>query len=102
MQDVMATVRDIAESVRAVTTQLERSFGTDTAGQQMQSVLRNLSEALERINATIQANADLISSTIRNIEGTTAAAGPGSSASSTTWKRPRGGSTRSSGTTIRT
>lgn len=76
MQDVMATVRDIAESVRAVTTQLERSFGTDTAGQQMQSVLRNLSEALERINATIQANADLISSTIRNIEGTTAAAGP--------------------------
>lgn len=75
-QDIMQTVSDIAESVRAVTAQLERSFGTDEAGLQMQGILRNLNAAIERINGLIQANAELVGRTIQHIEGITGDAGP--------------------------
>lgn len=75
-QDIMATVSDIAQSVRAVTAQLERSFGNDEAGNMMRDILRNLSQAIERVNLMIQANADLVGRTIENLQGITADAGP--------------------------
>lgn len=75
-QDIMETVADIADSVRAVTAQLERSFGTDEAGRQLQGILRNLSAAIERVNGLIQANAELVGRTIQHIEGITGDAGP--------------------------
>ncbi len=74
--DILRIVGEIAESVRAVTQQLERSFGTDEAGQQMQSALQNLSEALEAVNRTIQQNEEAVASTLRNVEATTSVAGP--------------------------
>ena len=74
--ELLATAQDIANSVRAVTTQLERSFGTDEAGQRMESALRNLSEALEAVNRTIQTNEVTVTETLRNIEATTEAGGP--------------------------
>jgi phospholipid/cholesterol/gamma-HCH transport system substrate-binding protein len=76
MGDIMTDVGAIASSVRAVAAQLERSFGTDEAGQQMASALRNLSEALEAVNATIQANDDVVTHTLENIEGITTDARP--------------------------
>lgn len=76
MGDIMEDVGAIASSVRAVAAQLERSFGTDEAGQQMADALRNLSEALETVNATIQANDEVVSHTLENIEGITADARP--------------------------
>lgn len=75
-QDVLETVNEIAHSVRAVTTQLERSFGTDEAGEQLRSILRNLTAAVERVNQIIQVNADVITRTLNNIEGMTADAAP--------------------------
>ncbi|MFW6067397.1 MAG: MlaD family protein [Myxococcota bacterium] len=66
--DLMTTVADIAENVKAVTEQMERSFGTDEAGQQMADALRNLSEAIEAINRTVQANEQVINDTLRNVE----------------------------------
>lgn len=74
--DILRVVGEIAESVRAVASQLERSFGTDEAGEQMQSALANLSEALEAVNRTIQQNEEIIASAIRDVQETTSIAGP--------------------------
>lgn len=76
MADIMSTVSDIANSVRAVTAQLERSLGTDEAGDQIRSIMRNLAAAVERVNLIIQQNADVISRTLNNVEGITSDAAP--------------------------
>ncbi|MFT3922842.1 MAG: MlaD family protein [Myxococcales bacterium] len=74
--DVIQTVGEIAESVKKVTTQLERSFGNDEAGDKMSSALRNLTEALEHVNRTIQANEAAVDHTVNNIESITTDAAP--------------------------
>ena len=74
--EIMETVAEISENVRAVTRQLERSFGNDEAGNRMESALENLSEALEAVNRTIQANEAVVGRTLANIEETTQAGGP--------------------------
>lgn len=73
---IMRTVGAIAESVQKVTEQLERAFGTDTAGQQMSESLKNLSEAIEAVNRTIKANEEVVSHTLENVESITADARP--------------------------
>jgi phospholipid/cholesterol/gamma-HCH transport system substrate-binding protein len=47
--DIMVTVNDIAQSVKKITAQMERAFGSEEAGDRMQSALWNLSDALENI-----------------------------------------------------
>jgi phospholipid/cholesterol/gamma-HCH transport system substrate-binding protein len=74
--DIMKSVGEIAESVKKVTTQLERAFGTDVAGNQMSSALRDLSEAIAGVNRTIQANETVVSNTLNNVESITADARP--------------------------
>lgn len=74
--DIMGDVGAIASSMRTVAAQLERSFGTDEAGQQMADSLRNLSEALEAVNRTIQTNEEVVDRTLANVEGITADARP--------------------------
>ncbi|MBZ0117183.1 MAG: apolipoprotein A1/A4/E family protein, partial [Sandaracinaceae bacterium] len=59
-----------------VAEQIERTFGTDEGGRQMQSALRNLTEALEAVNRTIQANEQAVNTTLANIEGITTRAAP--------------------------
>ena len=76
MGDIMEDVGAIASSVRAVSHQLETSFGTDEAGRQMASALRNLTEALEGVNRTIQANEEVVDRTLENVEGITDDARP--------------------------
>ncbi len=74
--DMISEIRPVVRNIRAVTQQLERSFGTDEAGRQMQSALRNLSEALERINVTIADNQASVRNIVSNVEGITDRAGP--------------------------
>jgi phospholipid/cholesterol/gamma-HCH transport system substrate-binding protein len=74
--EVLQNVNEIAENVKAITHQLRRSFGTDEAGDRLQSSLRNLSDALETINVTIQTNAPVINRTLANVEAVTADARP--------------------------
>jgi phospholipid/cholesterol/gamma-HCH transport system substrate-binding protein len=74
--EIMRSVGEIAESVKKVTTQLERAFGTDEAGRQMSSSLKNLSEAIEAVNRTIQGNEAVVNNTLRNVEGITSDAAP--------------------------
>lgn len=76
MGDIMSDVGAIASSVRSVAAQMERSFGTDEAGQQMADALRNLSESLEVVNRTLQTNEEVIDRTLANVEGITADARP--------------------------
>lgn len=76
MGDIMEDVGAIASSVRRVAAQLELTFGTDEGGRQMTSALRNLSEALEAVNRTIQANQFVVDRTLANIEGITSDARP--------------------------
>ncbi len=76
MGDIMEDVGAIASSVRAVSHQLETSFGSDEAGRQMASALRNLTEALEGVNRTIQANEEVVDRTLENVEGITDDARP--------------------------
>jgi phospholipid/cholesterol/gamma-HCH transport system substrate-binding protein len=75
-EDVIATVGEIAESVKKVSAQLERSFGTDEAGDKMASALKNLTEALEAVNRTIRANEEAVGHTVANIESITSDAAP--------------------------
>lgn len=76
MGDIMEDVGAIASSVRAVSHQLEVTFGNDEAGRQMSSALRNLTEALEAVNRTIQANEEVVDRTLENVEGITDDARP--------------------------
>lgn len=74
--DIIRTVGEIADSVKSVTTQLERTFGTDEGGRQMQSALKNLTEALEAVNRTIRANEAVVGRTLQNVEEITSDAQP--------------------------
>lgn len=76
MGDIMQDVGAIAHSVRAVSHQLETTFGNDEAGRQMASALRNLTEALEAVNRTIQTNEEVVDRTLENVEGITSDARP--------------------------
>ncbi len=73
---IMETVSEISQDIRAVTRQLERSFGNDEAGNRMGSALEDLSEALAAVNRTIQANEAVVTRTLADIEQTTSAGGP--------------------------
>lgn len=74
--DILGTVGRITDSVENIAAQVERVFGTDEGGDQMASALKNLSQALEAINITIQDNRTVVSNTLSNVEETTAVAGP--------------------------
>ncbi|MCA9582869.1 MAG: MCE family protein, partial [Myxococcales bacterium] len=74
--EILATVGRTVGSVEKVAHQMERTFGTDEGGRQMQSALENLSEALEAINRTIQQNERAVGSTVQALEATTVEAGP--------------------------
>lgn len=73
---IIQTVGEIADDVKAVTAQLERAFGTDEAGRRMEGALRDLSEALGTINRTLATNEQAIDHIIADIENTTGEGGP--------------------------
>ncbi|MGB5812215.1 MAG: MlaD family protein [Polyangiales bacterium] len=66
--DILVTVNDIAQSVRRITKQMERAFGTDEAGERMESALRNLSDALENIKAVTDQAGPRIVRIMENVE----------------------------------
>ena len=74
--DVLEKFDAISQHVLAVSEQLEHVFGTSEGGQRMESALRNLSEALEGVNRTIQANEEAVTRTLSSIENTALEGGP--------------------------
>lgn len=74
--DLIADLGAVARSVRRVAEQVERTFGTDEGGRQMQEALRNLTEALEGVNRIIQTNEQTVQHTLDNIDSITSTAEP--------------------------
>jgi phospholipid/cholesterol/gamma-HCH transport system substrate-binding protein len=66
--DILVTVNDIAQSVKRITAQMERAFGTEEAGDRMQSALRNLSDALENIKEVTDEAGPRIITIMENVE----------------------------------
>ena len=66
--DILVTVNDIAQSVRRITKQMERAFGTDEVGERMESALKNLSEALENIKVVTDEAGPRIINIMENVE----------------------------------
>jgi phospholipid/cholesterol/gamma-HCH transport system substrate-binding protein len=66
--DILITVNDIARSVKRITAQMERAFGTEEAGDRMQSALRNLSDALENIKEVTDEAGPRIVRIMENVE----------------------------------
>ncbi len=69
--DILVTVDDIAQSVRRITQQFERAFGTEEAGDRMESALRNLSDALENIEAVTEDAAPKLANILTNVDSAT-------------------------------
>jgi phospholipid/cholesterol/gamma-HCH transport system substrate-binding protein len=68
LPEIMVTVNDIAQSVKKITAQMERAFGTEEAGDRMQSALRNLSDALENIKQVTDEAGPRIVHIMENVE----------------------------------
>lgn len=66
--DILVTVNDIAKSVKKITAQMERAFGTEEAGDRMESALRNLSDALENIKEVTDEAGPRIVRIMENVE----------------------------------
>jgi phospholipid/cholesterol/gamma-HCH transport system substrate-binding protein len=66
--DILITVNDIAKSVKKITAQMERAFGTEEAGDRMESALRNLSDALENIKEVTDEAGPRIVRIMENVE----------------------------------
>ncbi len=66
--DIMITVNDIAQSVKKITAQMERAFGTEEAGDRMQQALWNLSDALENIKEVTDEAGPRIVRIMENVE----------------------------------
>ena len=66
--DIIATVNDIAQSVKRITTQLERAFGTEEAGVRMENALRDLSIALENIREVTDEAGPRVIRIMENVE----------------------------------
>ncbi len=65
-----------SESVRRITEQLDRAFGTQKAGDQMAQALESLSEALLTINKTIDQNDEVVTAALKSLRETSESAGP--------------------------
>ncbi len=70
--DVLAEVKEIADRVKEVATQLANAIGTERGGQNMKDILQNLADATDAVNRTIRENRVLINETLRNVNTITA------------------------------
>jgi phospholipid/cholesterol/gamma-HCH transport system substrate-binding protein len=69
---VLAEVKEIADRVKEVATQLANSIGTERGGQNMKAILQNLADATDGVNQTIRENRVLLNETLRNVNAITA------------------------------
>jgi phospholipid/cholesterol/gamma-HCH transport system substrate-binding protein len=74
--EIMDEVKEIADSVKAVTAQLANSIGTAQGGQNMRLILQNLADSTEALNQTIRENREVIHDTLRNLDSITQNANP--------------------------
>jgi len=73
---ILDEVKEIADSVRAVASQLAASIGTEQGGQNMRLILQNLADATGALNQTIRENREVLNDTLRNIDAIARNANP--------------------------
>jgi phospholipid/cholesterol/gamma-HCH transport system substrate-binding protein len=66
-EDVLNEVKEIADRVKDVATQLANAIGTEQGGQNMKAILQNLADATDAMNKTIRENRGYINETLRNV-----------------------------------
>ncbi len=74
--EIMDEVKEIADSVKAVTAQLAASIGTEQGGRNMRLILENLAESTDQLNQTIRENREIIHDTLRNLDSIASNANP--------------------------
>jgi phospholipid/cholesterol/gamma-HCH transport system substrate-binding protein len=76
MSQIMEEVKEIADRVKDVATQLAKSVGTETGGQNIRLILQNLAEATDALNKTINENRIYINTALKNVASITTHADP--------------------------
>jgi phospholipid/cholesterol/gamma-HCH transport system substrate-binding protein len=74
--EIMNEVKQIADSVREVASQLAKSIGTEQGGQNIREILRNLAEATGALNQTIRENREALGDILHNVDQITRNANP--------------------------
>jgi phospholipid/cholesterol/gamma-HCH transport system substrate-binding protein len=74
--EIMNEVKQIADSVREVASQLAKSIGTEQGGQNIRDILQNLAESTGALNQTIRENRDVLGDILRNVDQITKNANP--------------------------
>jgi phospholipid/cholesterol/gamma-HCH transport system substrate-binding protein len=74
--DLMAEIKEIADSIKAVAQQLAASIGTDQGGQNIKAILQNVADATDSLNKTIRENREVIRETLLNVQQITGNANP--------------------------
>jgi phospholipid/cholesterol/gamma-HCH transport system substrate-binding protein len=74
--DLLEEVKQIADDVKQVTSQLAKSVGTEQGGQNMKAILQNLADATDAINRTVRENRETIRESLYNVQEITRNANP--------------------------
>ena len=74
--DIIAEVKDIADSIKLVAQQLAKSIGSDKGGRNIEDILQNLADATDAMNKTIRENRELLNITLKNVASITTNADP--------------------------
>jgi phospholipid/cholesterol/gamma-HCH transport system substrate-binding protein len=74
--DLMAEIKEIADSIKAVAQQLAASIGTEQGGQNIKAILQNVADATDSLNKTIRENREVIRETLLNVQQITGNANP--------------------------
>jgi phospholipid/cholesterol/gamma-HCH transport system substrate-binding protein len=74
--EIMNEVKQIADSVREVASQLAKSIGTEQGGQNIREILENLAESTGALNQTIRENREVLGNILHNVDAITKNANP--------------------------
>jgi phospholipid/cholesterol/gamma-HCH transport system substrate-binding protein len=74
--DLLDEMKQIADDVKQVTSQLAKAVGTEQGGQNMRDILQNLADATDAINKTVRENRETIRESLFNIQQITRNANP--------------------------
>lgn len=75
-EQIMEEVKEIADRVKEVASQLAKSVGTEQGGQNIKAILQNLADATDALNKTIRENRENINITLKNVAAMTTQADP--------------------------
>jgi phospholipid/cholesterol/gamma-HCH transport system substrate-binding protein len=73
---IIDEVKEIADRIKEVATQLARSIGTEKGGKNIEAILQNVADATDALNKTIREDRVYIDTTLKNLAAITTNADP--------------------------